>query len=79
MIGMVRRGESQRAVARKFRVSLHTVQRWWRRAKGLELDVVDWSERGILTIDTLSQRRLSTDYAHLGAPLAAVSVVRTDT
>lgn len=45
MIGMVRRGESQRAVARKFRVSLHTVQRWWRRAKGLELDAVDWSER----------------------------------
>ncbi len=45
MIGMVRRGESQRAVARKFKVSLHTVQRWWRRAKGLELDAVDWSER----------------------------------
>lgn len=32
-------------MARKFRVSLHTVQRWWRRAKGLELDAVDWSER----------------------------------
>ena len=45
MIGMVLRGESQRAVARKFGVSLHTVQRWWRRAQGLELDVVDWSER----------------------------------
>ena len=45
MIQMVREGKSQRAVARKFKVSLHTVQRWWVRAKGLELDQVDWSER----------------------------------
>ena len=45
MIELVRRGGSQRAVARKFRVSLHTVQRWWRRAKGLTLGAVDWSER----------------------------------
>ena len=45
MVEMVRRGGSQRAVARKFRVSLHTVQRWWARAQGLELRVVDWSER----------------------------------
>jgi transposase len=45
MVEMVRRGGSQRAVARKFRVSLHTVQRWWARAQGLELGAVDWSER----------------------------------
>src|SRR6516164_4382031 len=44
MVAMVRQGESLRAVARKFRVSLHTVQRWWKRAKGLELDAMDWSE-----------------------------------
>src|SRR5262249_43294647 len=48
MIRMVREGKSQRAVAQKFRVSLHTVQRWWARAKGLELDAVDWSERSHL-------------------------------
>ena len=45
MIEMVRRGGSERGVARKFRVSLHTVQRWWGRAKGLVLGAVDWSER----------------------------------
>jgi len=45
MIEMVREGGSQRAVARKFRVSLHSVQRWWARAKGLEFSAVDWSER----------------------------------
>jgi putative transposase len=45
MIQTLRQGESQRAVARKFKVSLHTVQRWWARAKALELDAVDWSER----------------------------------
>jgi len=45
MIQMVRQGKSQRAVARKFKVSLHTVQRWSARAEGLELDAVDWSER----------------------------------
>ena len=45
MIEMLRRGRSQRAVARELRVSLHTVQRWWERAKGLELGAVDWSER----------------------------------
>lgn len=45
MIQMVRQGKAQRAVARKFKVSLHTVQRWWARAEGLELDAVDWSER----------------------------------
>jgi hypothetical protein len=48
MVEMVRRGESQRAVARNFRVSLHTVQRWCKRAKELELDAVDWSERSHL-------------------------------
>jgi putative transposase len=34
-----------RAVAREFRVSLATVQRWVRRAHGRRLDRVDWTDR----------------------------------
>lgn len=34
-----------RAVARRFQVSLLTVQRWVQRAKGQRLDRVDWSDR----------------------------------
>ena len=45
MVRMVRQGKSQRAVARRFRVTLHTVQRWLARAKGLELATADWSGR----------------------------------
>ena len=45
MVAMVRQGESQRAVARRFGVTLHTVQRWLARADGLGLEAVDWSER----------------------------------
>lgn len=41
----VRAGQSLRAVAREFRVSLATVQRWVRRAGSRALDEVDWSER----------------------------------
>ena len=39
----VRRGVSQRAVARQFGVTLCTVQRWLARAAGRRLDRVDWS------------------------------------
>jgi putative transposase len=45
MVKMVRQGKSQRAAARRFRVTLHTVQRWLARAEGLELQGVDWSDR----------------------------------
>ena len=45
MVAPVRRGESQRAVARCFGVSLHTVQRWVERVTGKRLDRVDWSDR----------------------------------
>jgi len=45
MVTAVRRGESQRSVARRFGVSLHTVQRWVERAQGKRLDRVDWSDR----------------------------------
>jgi hypothetical protein len=42
MVALVRRGLSMRAVARRFRVSLPTVQRWVKRAAGHRLDRVDW-------------------------------------
>ena len=34
-----------RSLAREFRVSLDTVQRWVERARGLDVDQVDWSNR----------------------------------
>ncbi len=45
MVAAVRRGISQREVARRFHVSLDTVQRWVQRAAGQRLDRVDWSDR----------------------------------
>jgi hypothetical protein len=45
MVAAVRRGRSQRAVARQLHVSLATVQPWVRRAAGQRLDRVDWSDR----------------------------------
>src|SRR2546422_10420409 len=45
MVSQVRDGISQRAVARSFRVSLSTVQRWVARAGDLPLDEVDWDAR----------------------------------
>lgn len=42
---MVRRGASLRAVARRVRVTLDTVQRWVARAAGQRLDRVDWNDR----------------------------------
>jgi len=45
MVAAVRRGESKRSVAGRFRVSLCTVQRWVSRAAGHPLTQVDWSDR----------------------------------
>jgi hypothetical protein len=45
MVQAVRDGASQRAVARSFRVSLLTVQRWLSRAGSQPLDEVDWSNK----------------------------------
>lgn len=45
MVGAVRCGQAQRAVARAFGVSLGTVQYWVRRAAGQRLDRVDWGDR----------------------------------
>lgn len=45
MVRLVRQGKSLREVARRFHVSLHTVQRWLERSKGLALDEVDLSDR----------------------------------
>lgn len=40
----MRRGQSQRAVARRFKVSLAVVQYWLRRVGGRDLNLVDWSD-----------------------------------
>ncbi len=45
MVSAVRSGESLRAVARAFRVSLCTVQRWVARANDHRLDRVEWTDR----------------------------------
>jgi hypothetical protein len=45
MVAAVRRGQSMRAVARAFHVSLALVQYWVRRAGQRRLDRVDWADR----------------------------------
>jgi hypothetical protein len=45
MVAAVRRGESLRAVARRFRVGLATVAHWVAWAQGQRLDRVDWCDR----------------------------------
>ena len=45
MVAAVRHGQSMRSVARRFRVSLRTVQVWVARAMGQRLDRVDWSDQ----------------------------------
>lgn len=45
MVEAVRGGSTLRAVARRFRVTLRTVQRWVRRAGDAGLDEVDWAAR----------------------------------
>jgi hypothetical protein len=45
MVQLVRAGMSQRAVARRLRVGLATVQLWLIRAADRPLDEVDWSDR----------------------------------
>ncbi len=45
MVAAVRRGHSQRSVARRFGVSLSTVQFWLKRAQAKRLDRVDWGDR----------------------------------
>lgn len=45
MVAAVRRGASQRLVARRFGVSLRTIQHWIARAAHRRLDRVDWSDR----------------------------------
>lgn len=45
MVAEVRRGRSMRSVARTFRVTLDTVQRWVTRAADCRLDDIDWTDR----------------------------------
>ena len=44
MVAAVRSGRSMRSVAKSFRVSLDTVQRWVKRAADRPLDTVDWAD-----------------------------------
>ena len=43
MVESVRRGCSQREVARRFGIPVSTIQHWLKRARGKRLDRVDWS------------------------------------
>ena len=45
MVAAVRRGQSQRSVARRFGVSLGHLQYWLARTRGQKLAGVDWSDR----------------------------------
>lgn len=45
MVAAVRAGASQRSVARRFGVSLATLQLWLGRARDRPLEVVDWADR----------------------------------
>lgn len=45
MVQRVREGVGLRAVAREFRVTLSTVQRWVARAGDWPLDHVDWTDQ----------------------------------
>src|SRR6266446_2334746 len=45
MVAAVRRGQSLRAVAKKFGVGVATVAHWVERAKGQRLDRVDFADR----------------------------------
>lgn len=45
MVAAVRAGQSQRAVARRFKVPLRGVQYWLERAAGQPLHAVDWADR----------------------------------
>jgi hypothetical protein len=45
LVTAVRRGQSQRAAARRFKVSLAVVQYWLARAEGRDLNLVDWSDQ----------------------------------
>jgi putative transposase len=78
MVAAVRRGHPQRAVARRFGVSLATVQYWIDRARGQRLDRVDWSDRshaprmphrteGAIEDLVLSLRRELAETSDLGA------------
>jgi len=44
MVAAVRHGIPMRSVARRFHVSLNTVQHWVRRAQGQRLSRVDWTD-----------------------------------
>ena len=73
MVEAVRSGASMRSIARRFYVSLPTVQRWVKRAEGYGLDQVDWIGRPCIPHQT---RR--TDAAREDLVLSLRHQLRTD-
>lgn len=73
----VRRGGSYRSVARRFGVSVRTVQVWVARAAGRRLDRVDWSSRrpGLPVPVNRTPRRLESRVVALRKHLRAVDVL----
>jgi len=91
MVAAVQRGQSLRSVARRFRVTLATVQKWVRRANGQRLDRVDWTDaprggrraaratsrrREDLILRTRQHLKVSSDLGEYGA--AAIHRALTD-
>lgn len=67
MVKLFREGISQREIARRFRVALHTVQRWIHRANGFSLHEVDWSDRS-----HTPQKHANKTAAHIERKICAV-------
>ena len=82
MVAEVRRGTSQRQVARRYGVSLSTVQMWIKRAANTRLDRVDFSDHGsapavvanktsieleLRIIELRDELRLNSDLGEYGA------------
>jgi hypothetical protein len=77
MVSAVRHGVSQREVARRFHVTLHTVQRWVARAGATRLARVDWSDRpaGVRVSPRRTTHAVEQDILRLRHQLRATSAL----
>lgn len=81
IVGALRRGDSFREVARRFRVGLATVHRWFRRAGRGRLERVEWGDRPAVphrtrrTVRTLEERILSLRQQLKGSDLGQFGAV----
>lgn len=92
LVRAVRQGMSPRKVARRFDVALSTVQYWVKRAEGLSLRRVDWSDRSHRPCRTTRTTRELEDLVlairvrlndesalgHIGADAIRIELVRLD-